>query len=55
MKIRIYNEDDRMRTAAVLVKNGYRVEQSKEQRKGKKTVDYFLVVEDVREKGGEKE
>ena len=48
MKIRIYHEEDRLNVAAILVKNGYRVEQGKEPRPGKKSVDYVLVVEDIR-------
>jgi len=49
MRIRIFNEEDRLKFAAVLIKNGYRVHQSKSQRPGKKTMDYFLVAEDVAE------
>ena len=52
VKIRIYNEEDRLKVAAILVKNGYRVEQGKEPRPGTKSVDYMLVIEDIR--GGDK-
>ena len=48
MKIRIDKEDDRLTVAAILVKNGYRVEQKRILRPGKKTYEYFLVVEDTR-------
>jgi len=49
IKIRIFNEDDRMVVASILIKNGYRVEQNKEPRPRTKSVDYILIVEDVRE------
>lgn len=50
MKIRIFNEEDRMRIAAILVKNGYRVSQGKERRAtSKNTYDYYLEYEDIRE------
>ncbi len=51
MKIRIFNEDDRLKVAAVLIKNGYRVSQDKEKRTPTgKSYDYFLDCEDVRDK-----
>jgi len=47
MKLRIFNEDDRMAVAAILVKNGYQVSQGKELRTAK-SYDYYLEVVDVR-------
>jgi hypothetical protein len=49
LKIRVFNEEERLKVAAILVKNGYRVEQGKEPRTGTKTVDYFLIIENTRE------
>lgn len=51
MKIRIFNEEDRMKVAAILVKNGYMVSQGKELRTAK-SYDYFLEVVDVRPNAG---
>ena len=48
MKLRIFVEDDRLKVAAILVKNGYQVSQSKGQRPGSKSYDYFLDIEDLR-------
>ena len=43
MEILIYNQEDRLNTAAILVKNGYTVEQGKRQRtQTGKILDYFL-------------
>lgn len=43
MEILIYNQDDRLNTAAILIKNGYTVEQGKRQRtQTGKSLDYFL-------------
>ena len=53
MKIRIHSQEDRLKVAAILIANGYRVEQGKEGRPGKKAVDYVLVVKDVRDGDGE--
>lgn len=51
MKIRIFSEDDRLRVASILVRNGYCVSQGKEPRtKGGKSYDYFLEAQDVRDK-----
>lgn len=47
MKIRIFNEDDRMKVAAILIKNGYQVSQGKELRTAK-SYDYYLDAVDVR-------
>ena len=43
MKLEIYNEEDRLKVAAILVKNGYTVRQSKEKRmpSGKSYVYYL--------------
>ena len=48
MKLRIFAEDDRLKVGAILIRNGYRVQQGKEKRKGSKSYDYFLEVEDIR-------
>lgn len=51
MKIRIFVEEDRLKVAAILVKNGYQVSQGKEPRtKGGKSYDYYLEAEDIRDK-----
>lgn len=43
VEILIYNQDDRLNTAAILVKNGYTVEQGKRQKTTNgKALDYFL-------------
>lgn len=43
MEILIYNQDDRLNTAAILIKNGYTVEQGKRNRTPTgKALDYFL-------------
>ena len=52
MKIRIFSEAERRAVASILVNNNYRVEQGKEPRPGKKTMDYFLIAEDVRGENG---
>lgn len=44
-ELRIYNQQDRLDVAAVLIKNGYTVSQTKRQKTPTgKTVDYFLRV-----------
>lgn len=51
MKIRIFVEEDRLKVAAILVKNGYQVSQGKEPRtKGGKSYGYYLEAEDIRDK-----
>ena len=46
MKIEIYNEEDRLKVAAILVRNGYTVRQTKEKRAPNgKSYLYFLIVE----------
>lgn len=44
MELRIYNQDDRLLVAQILVKNGYWVGQSKKQKPGSKSVEYFLKI-----------
>ena len=44
-ELRIYNQQDRLEVAAILIKNGYAVSQTKRQKTPTgKTVDYFLRV-----------
>ena len=56
IEIRIFSEEDRLKVAAILFKNGYRVEQSKKTRpkvdgSPSKSMDYFIVAEDTRGTG----
>lgn len=45
MELKIYNQEDRLTVASILIKNGYTVAQSKKQRTPTgKTLDYFLRV-----------
>ena len=45
MLIKLYNQQDRLDVAQILIKNGYTVSQTKRARvPGGKTVDYFLKV-----------
>jgi hypothetical protein len=53
IKVRINLEADRLAVGAILLKNGYRVEQVKERKPGTKAMVYYLVAEDT--KGGGKE
>lgn len=47
MKLKIYNKDDRLKVAQILIDNGYTVSQGKQQRTPTgKTLDYFLKVVD---------
>lgn len=48
MELKIYNKDDRLKVAQILIDNGYTVSHGKRQRTPTgKTLDYFLkVVED---------
>lgn len=47
MELRIYNQQDRLDVAGILIKNGYTVSQRKERRTPTgKTYDYFLRVEE---------
>lgn len=45
MELSIYNQEDRLTVAQILIKNGYTVSQGKRQRTPTgKTLDYFLKV-----------
>ena len=45
VELRIYNQQDRLEVASILIKNGYTVSQTKRQKTPTgKTVDYFLLV-----------
>ena len=45
VELKIYNQDDRLSVAAILIKNGYTVSQGKRQRSPTgKTLDYILKV-----------
>ena len=45
MELKVYNQDDRLSVAAILIKNGYTVSQGKRQRSPTgKTLDYILKV-----------
>lgn len=50
MKLYIFNEDDRLKVAAVLVKNGYKVWQGKERKTPTgKSYSYFIEAEEKSE------
>lgn len=45
MELKIYNQEDRLTVASILIKNGYTVAQGKRQRTPNgKSLDYFLKV-----------
>lgn len=45
MKLKIFNQEDRLAVAQILIKNGYTVSQSKKKRtETGKSLDYFLNV-----------
>ena len=45
MELKIYNQEDRLTVAAILIKNGYTVAQGKKQRTPTgKSLDYYLKV-----------
>ena len=45
MELKIYNQEDRLAVAAILIKNGYTVAQGKKQRTPTgKSLDYYLKV-----------
>lgn len=47
MELKIYNLEDRMIVAQILIKNGYTVSQAKRQKTATgKTLEYFLKVEE---------
>lgn len=49
IEIRVYQLDDRMNVAQILVKNGYTVSQVKRSKDGQKTVEYRLKLEEGEE------
>ena len=50
MELRIYNQEDRLNVAQILIKNGYAVRQTKRKRtETGKTLDYYLVVSECDE------
>lgn len=47
IELKIYNQQDRLDVAAILIKNGYTVSQGKKQRSPTgKTLDYYLKVQE---------
>lgn len=47
MELKIYNLEDRLAVAQILIKNGYTVSQGKRQKSPTgKTLDYFLTVKE---------
>ena len=48
MKLRIFAEEDRLKVAAILVRNGYRVSQGKEKRPSGRSYEYYIEAEDNR-------
>ena len=54
-KIEIFKEEDRLAVAAVLVKNGYMVRQTRERVEGKRSYKYFLEYSKPDKSGGEEE
>lgn len=51
MELAIYNQEDRLEVARILIKNGYKVCQGKRQKTPTgKQVDYTLKVEEVEDK-----
>ena len=50
VELKIYNQQDRLDIAGILIKNGYTVSQVKKSRKSSsKTVDYYLKVSEDEE------
>ena len=48
MELRIFNQEDRIKVAAILVKNGYEVSQQKRKKTPTgKTMEYYLEVREV--------
>lgn len=46
-ELKIYNKDDRLMVAQILINNGYTVSQSKRKRtETGKVLDYFLIITD---------
>lgn len=54
-KLEIFKEEDRLSVAAVLVKNGYRVRQTRERVDGKRSYLYFLEYDKPKKPTGEEE
>lgn len=54
-KLEIFKEEDRLTAAAILVKNGYRVRQTRERVEGKRSYLYFLEYDKPRKSTGEEE
>ena len=53
VELRVFLKEDRMKVAAILFDNGYRVEQGKKPRlnadgKPGKSLDYYIIAEDIR-------
>lgn len=47
MELRIFNQEDRMQVAAILIKNGYTVSQTKRSKSPSgKSMEYFLKIEE---------
>ena len=45
MELKIYNQDDRLNVAQILIKNGYTVSQTKRKKsESSKSVNYYLIV-----------
>ena len=45
MELKIYNQDDRLNVAQILIKNGYTVSQTKRKKsENSKSVNYYLIV-----------
>lgn len=52
MELRIFELEERLNVAAILIKNGYTVSQGKRDKGNTgKTKEYYLVVEDNEQKG----
>lgn len=55
LKIEIFNESDRLTVASILVKNGYKVYQSKERKAPtSRAYTYFIVAEKTDDQKGSK-
>ena len=58
IEIRVFGKDDRLKVAAILFDNGYRVEQCSRPRSRPdgtkmKATDYLIQAEDIRDNGAE--
>lgn len=54
-KIEIFQEQDRLTVAAILVKNGYAVRQLRERKEGKRSYLYFLEYNKPKRTAGEED